>query len=214
MCCTVYRRRKSHGWIKKWSNRACQGCASIGGLDALHVAQRVTCCQGQERWTVWCHGLSHESCEYSQEECCANSSLISMLLKEKADSLRRDKTWTQFPFRDNAADGACLTVSVENQLIELSTDGTFRNMYETKPFTQFWISCQKEFPQLAAKAMMSPLPFATTCHCESGFSSLTYLKNKYTSRLQPEANMTLCLTTSIHPRLGKLCATHQGQTSH
>uniref|UniRef100_A0A8C5A3P1 DUF4371 domain-containing protein n=1 Tax=Gadus morhua TaxID=8049 RepID=A0A8C5A3P1_GADMO len=71
-----------------------------------------------------------------------------------------------------------------------------------------------DFPQLAAKAMMSLLPFATTYLCERGFSSLIYLKNKYRSRLQPEADMTLCLTTSIRPRLDKLCATHQGQTSH
>uniref|UniRef100_A0A3Q2NXH9 HAT C-terminal dimerisation domain-containing protein n=1 Tax=Fundulus heteroclitus TaxID=8078 RepID=A0A3Q2NXH9_FUNHE len=132
----------------------------------------------------------------------------------KADFWRRDKTWIQFPFRDNTADGALLTVTEEDQLIELSTDSTFRNIYETKPLTQFWISCHKDFPQLAAKAMMSLLPFATTYLCESGFSSLTYLKNKYRSRLQPEADMTLCLTTSIRPGLDKLCATHQGQTSH
>lgn len=50
-------------------------------------------------------------------------------------------------------------VTEEDQLIELSTDSTFRNI---KPLTQFWISCQKDFPQLAAKAMMSLLPFATT----------------------------------------------------
>uniref|UniRef100_A0A8C5NEZ3 DUF4371 domain-containing protein n=1 Tax=Gouania willdenowi TaxID=441366 RepID=A0A8C5NEZ3_GOUWI len=80
----------------------------------------------------------------------------------EADSWRRDKTWIQFPFRDNAADGARLTVTEEDQLIELSTDSTFRNIYETKSLTQFWISCQKVFPQLAAKAMMSLLPFATT----------------------------------------------------
>uniref|UniRef100_A0A8C4ESG1 HAT C-terminal dimerisation domain-containing protein n=1 Tax=Dicentrarchus labrax TaxID=13489 RepID=A0A8C4ESG1_DICLA len=119
-----------------------------------------------------------------------------------------------FSEADNAADGARLAVTEEDQLIELSTDSTYRNIYETKPLTQFWISCQKDFPQLAAKAMMSLLSFATTYLCESGFSSLTYLKNKYRSRLQPEADMTLCLTTSIRPRLDKLCATHQGQTSH
>ena len=132
----------------------------------------------------------------------------------EANSWRRDKTWIQLLFRDNAADGARLMVTEEDQLIELSTDSTFRNIYETKPLTQFWISCQKDFSQLSAKAMRSLLPFATTYLCESRFFSLTYLKNKYRSRLQPEADMTLCLTASIRPRLDKLCATHQGQTSH
>ena len=58
----------------------------------------------------------------------------------EADSWRRDKTWIQFPFRDDAADGARLRVTEEDQLIELSTDSMFRNIYETKPLTQFWIS--------------------------------------------------------------------------
>ena len=132
----------------------------------------------------------------------------------EADSWRKDKTWIQFPFRDNAADSTRLTVKEEDQLIELSTDSTHRNTYETKPLTGFWISCQKDFPELAGKAMMILLPFATTYLCESGFSSLNYMKNKYRSRLQPEADLTLCLTTSIHPRLDKLCASHQGQISH
>ena len=88
-------------------------------------------------------------------------------------------TKIQFPFRDNVADGVRLAVTEEDQLIELSTDREFRNIYETKPLTQFWISCQKDFKQLAAKAVMSLLSFATTYLCESGFSSLTYLKDNY-----------------------------------
>ncbi|KAI4816889.1 hypothetical protein KUCAC02_009189, partial [Chaenocephalus aceratus] len=40
----------------------------------------------------------------------------------EADSWRRDKTWILFPFTDNAADGTRLTVTEEDQLIELSTD--------------------------------------------------------------------------------------------
>ena len=128
----------------------------------------------------------------------------------EAELWRKDKTWIQFPFKD----GSNLTVTEEDQLIELSTDSTYRNTYDTRPLIQFWISCQKYFPKLTAKAMRSLLPFATTYLCESGFSSLAYLKSKYRSRLQPEAAMALCLTTSICPRIDKLCATHQGQASH
>lgn len=132
----------------------------------------------------------------------------------EADSWHRDKTWIQFPFEHNAADGSNLTVTEEDQLIKLFTDSTYKRMYETRPLIQFWISCQKDFPQFTAKAMRRLIPFAMTYLWESGFSSLTYLKSEYRSRRQPEANMALCLTTSICPRIGKLCATHQGQTSH
>lgn len=40
----------------------------------------------------------------------------------EADSWRREKTWIQFPFKDNVPDGASLTVTEEDQLIKLSTD--------------------------------------------------------------------------------------------
>ena len=54
----------------------------------------------------------------------------------------KDKTWLQFPFKDSAADGSNLTVTEEDQLIELSTDSTYRNTYDTRPLIQFWIFCQ------------------------------------------------------------------------
>ncbi|XP_042559411.1 zinc finger BED domain-containing protein 5-like [Clupea harengus] len=126
----------------------------------------------------------------------------------EAELWRKDKTWIQFPFKDGAADGSNLTVTEEDQLIDLSTDSTCRNAYETRPLVQFWISCQKDFPQLTAKAMRSLLPFATTHLCESGFSSLVYLKSEYSSRLKPEADLALCLKTSICPRIDQLCASH------
>ncbi|KAJ4944135.1 hypothetical protein JOQ06_012680 [Pogonophryne albipinna] len=44
----------------------------------------------------------------------------------EADSWRRDKTWILIPFTDNAADGTRLTVTEEDQLIELSTDRSWK----------------------------------------------------------------------------------------
>ncbi len=61
----------------------------------------------------------------------------------EAESWRKDKTWIQFPFKNNASDGSNLTVTEQDQLIDLSTDSTYRNIYETSPLAQFWISCQK-----------------------------------------------------------------------
>ena len=57
------------------------------------------------------------------------------------------------------------------------------------------ISCQTEFPELAAKAMRCLLPFPTTYLCESVFSTLAYLKNTYRARLEPENDMRLSLST-------------------
>lgn len=44
--------------------------------------------------------------------------------------------------------------------------------------------------------VQSMLCFATAYPCESGFSSLSYLKNKYGSGLQPETDMALCPTVT------------------
>lgn len=75
----------------------------------------------------------------------------------EADFWCREKTWIHFPFKDNAPDGASLTVTEEDQFIELSTDRTYRNIYETRPLIQFWIYCQKDVLLLTAKAIMSLL---------------------------------------------------------
>uniref|UniRef100_A0A3B4VDX5 HAT C-terminal dimerisation domain-containing protein n=1 Tax=Seriola dumerili TaxID=41447 RepID=A0A3B4VDX5_SERDU len=132
---------------------------------------------------------------------------------DESDQWRCNSKWILLPFSDNAAAGSNLSAIEEDQLIELSTDSVKRNMYETQPLVKFWVGCQAEYPALAAKAVNSLLPFATTYLCESGFSTLAYLKNKYRSRLKPESDMRLCLST-ILPRIDRLCATHHAQKSH
>lgn len=126
---------------------------------------------------------------------------------------RCDRTWIQFPFTENATHGSSLSSIEEDQLIELSSDSIHKNSYQTKTLTQFWTGCQVEFPDLTSKAMKCLLPFATTYLCESAFSSLTYLKNRYRSRLQPENDLRLSLS-AISQRTDQLCDSHQGQVSH
>uniref|UniRef100_A0A3B4X3Q8 DUF4371 domain-containing protein n=1 Tax=Seriola lalandi dorsalis TaxID=1841481 RepID=A0A3B4X3Q8_SERLL len=128
---------------------------------------------------------------------------------DESDQWRCNSKWILLPFSDNAAAGSNLSAIEEDQLIELSTDSVKRNMYETQPLVKFWVGCQAEYPALAAKAVNSLLPFATTYLCESGFSTL----NKYRSRLKPESDMRLCLST-ILPRIDRLCGTHHAQKSH
>lgn len=54
----------------------------------------------------------------------------------EADFCHKDKIWIQFPFRDNAVDGASFTTTEEHQLLELSTDSAYKNMFETILLTQ------------------------------------------------------------------------------
>jgi len=41
------------------------------------------------------------------------------------------------------------------------------------------------------------VPFATTYLCESGFSSLLYLKNKYRNRLNPSKDLRVALSNCV-----------------
>src|SRR4029434_6648536 len=56
---------------------------------------------------------------------------------------------------------------------------------------KFWRSCQTEFPELSAKAMRCLA--LSNYLCESVFSTLAYLKNKYRARLERENDMRRCL---------------------
>ena len=51
----------------------------------------------------------------------------------------------------------------------------------------FWNIGLETYPKLAKKAL-TDLPFSTTYLCETGFSSLVYLKNKYENRLETVEN--------------------------
>ncbi|MBN3284225.1 STAR protein, partial [Polyodon spathula] len=91
------------------------------------------------------------------------------------------------PFPEKRSSGSSLTEKEEDQLTELFSDSVYKNQYITSEcLARFWIGTGIELPEFAAKALKVVLPFAITFLCETGFSSLTALKTKYRSRLQPE----------------------------
>ncbi|XP_067126358.1 zinc finger BED domain-containing protein 5-like [Centruroides vittatus] len=83
----------------------------------------------------------------------------------------------------------------------------------------FWIQClqmndiQNEYPVLSKKAIEDLLPFCTTYLCEKGFSTYTYLKDKYRNRLNAEPDLRLKLS-DIEPNFELLCSIKQPQISH
>ena len=54
----------------------------------------------------------------------------------------------------------------------------------------------------------------TSYLCEQGFSSMIYVKNKYTSTLKDLDNRMLLKLSNIQPNFNKLCSTIQSQPSH
>ncbi|XP_057191418.1 SCAN domain-containing protein 3-like [Triplophysa rosa] len=120
--------------------------------------------------------------------------------------------WVHDPFAP-AATANGLTGKAEEQLLELSCDRTLKARFQQVNLANFWPSLSHEYPELTAEAMQILLPFPTTYLCESSFSTLTAMKNKYRARLQEEDDLRVCLST-ITPRIGKLCCERQAHPSH
>uniref|UniRef100_A0A667WR08 DUF4371 domain-containing protein n=1 Tax=Myripristis murdjan TaxID=586833 RepID=A0A667WR08_9TELE len=112
-----------------------------------------------------------------------------------------------------AWDWVDLTGKAEEELLELSCDGTLKVRFRQLAHEDFWASLSHEYPELTTEAMRILLPFPTTYLCQSSFSTMTAIKTKYRARLHVENDLRVCLS-SISPRLDKLCNEKQAHPSH
>uniref|UniRef100_A0A8C6S835 HAT C-terminal dimerisation domain-containing protein n=1 Tax=Neogobius melanostomus TaxID=47308 RepID=A0A8C6S835_9GOBI len=113
--------------------------------------------------------------------------------------------WIKSPFTVTTA--SHLSAGMEDALIELSCDRTLKTDFNSKTLAEFWISVEREYPQLSKAAMDVLTPFGSTYLCEKTFSALTYIKNKYRSRLNVEDDLRVAVST-IKPRMDLLCSAH------
>lgn len=98
--------------------------------------------------------------------------------------ISKQQSWVQYPFANHTEDViAGLTYKEQDSLVDLSCDSSLKLIFSEKTLTQFWLHVSSEYPELANKAMMFLMPFATTYMCEVGFSVLVALKTKYRNAL-------------------------------
>ena len=90
--------------------------------------------------------------------------------------------WIRHPF--HALPPVHLPISEQESLIEIATSGSVKVVFNQKPLPDFWIGLSSEFLALAIRTVKLLMPFATMYLCESGFSALTSMKNKYRQKLQ------------------------------
>lgn len=122
-----------------------------------------------------------------------------------------DYEWIRNPFGDNST--STLSTADQEQLIDLSCDGSLKLVFDAGPLEKFWLQVKDEYPSLSTKAIDILLRFATSYLCESGFSSVAVLKTKYRSRLVIEKELRVSIS-SHSPRFEKLCSEKQAQPSH
>ena len=106
-----------------------------------------------------------------------------------------------------------MSVQEEDQLLEITNDGGFKSMFETKTLPVFWIKVKAEYPEIATKALKTLLPFRTSYLCEAGFSAVTATKTKLRNRLDISNTLRVSLSP-FTPRWDRLVAQKQAQGSH
>ncbi|XP_076069760.1 protein FAM200A-like [Oratosquilla oratoria] len=96
--------------------------------------------------------------------------------------------WVRDPFvASSSARG--LSAKVEEELLELSCDGSQRIRFRQCAHIDFWASIKEEYPELFAAASKVLLPFPTTYLCEASLSALTAMKTKYRARMHVEDDL-------------------------
>lgn len=77
----------------------------------------------------------------------------------------------------------------------------------------FWLKRRAEYALISNKALHFLIPFSTSFLCETGFSAMLAIKNKYRSKLELEPDLRLKLT-NIKPDIANMCLSKQAQISH
>ncbi|KAL1278285.1 hypothetical protein QQF64_024958 [Cirrhinus molitorella] len=116
--------------------------------------------------------------------------------------------WVRDPFTAPTPDD--LSSSEEEQLIEMTS---MRLKFPSQTLSEFWLGVEREFPLIGQKAVEIPLPFATSCLCEAGFSAVASLKIKYRSRFNIEHDLRVAIS-KLHPRFEQICSEKQAHCSH
>ncbi|KAJ8010065.1 hypothetical protein DPEC_G00071110 [Dallia pectoralis] len=110
--------------------------------------------------------------------------------------------WVKYPFQAVPSLELGLSQTELEALVKLQVNNGSKMLFETITLSQFWIALlqQEEFSCLGRKAVDVLIQFGTTYLCESGFSTLAYLKNKYRNRLNPQHDLRIALSQTM-PRI-------------
>ena len=104
-------------------------------------------------------------------------------------------------------------VEDKESFIDMVSGSSMKDAFKDKTLVSFWMSTKIEYPSLFKQALQCLTPFVTTYLCDSGFSELLYLKNKYRSRLDIQSDLRVTIS-SIRPDIDVLVQNKQQQISH
>ena len=95
--------------------------------------------------------------------------------------------------------------NLKENLIEMKSCQRLQLLFDKLQLEDFLCATMKAFPSPAINAMAVVLPFSTTYFCESGFSTMMYIKNKHRNRLQlDDLRIALSKTEPLLERIIKM----------
>ncbi|XP_072389339.1 zinc finger BED domain-containing protein 5-like [Diabrotica undecimpunctata] len=121
-----------------------------------------------------------------------HSEMIVEIFEEYFKEDYSEFNWIRNPFvSDLDSVRENLSVNEKESLIELSCDGALQVEFNKEELCEFWLKVKNEYPSLSKKALLFLIPFTTTYLCESGFSAMLIIKNKYRNKLNIDTNLRL-----------------------
>ena len=102
--------------------------------------------------------------------------------------------------------------NLKEDLIEMKSCQRLQLLFNKLKLEDFQCAEMKAFPSLAMNAMTVVLPFSTTYFCESGFSTMMYIKNNHRYRLQLEDDLWI-VWSKTEPSLERILKMRQQQKS-
>lgn len=130
-----------------------------------------------------------------------------------ADLNTKKYDWIRQPFYMKVEELQHFDLKMQEELAELTTDGDLKMLFDKENLNNFWLLIRNEYPLLSAAALRILIPFATTYLCESGFSTLIYIKNKYRNSIVNIEDKIRPALSKIEPRFDLLLAKMQPHTN-
>ena len=89
---------------------------------------------------------------------------------------------------------------LKEEFIDLISNSVFKQIHKDDKIEEFWTMVAGTYPTICEYALHFLVPFASTYLCECAFSSLLFIKNKHSNKLDVEPQLVVA-KSKIEPRI-------------
>ena len=120
-------------------------------------------------------------------------------------SLARD------PFKCSVHD---VPEDMQDEFIDMTYSSDAKDEFRMLEKGEFWAKMRDVYPKISENGLRKLIPFSSTYLCEQAFSALVALKTKNRNKLKDVEADLRCSVSKTEPRIERLTAMKQAQSSH